>query len=582
MKLTTQHILELLDSLEKGVVYDYVHSKTSKVALLSVDLEEKSANVKKITKNDPFGKEAKFTTRMFEILENGVVENKPFSIDVIFNNSGSNRSALEALLARTSEFYACKVGSNKHLVWVPTKPHEVGTADTWEDSHATPPSIEQLKEAFREYLLEPERFNTPGTGQKYWTIITSDRAEIQFLKEIILDVTSGRTDDIFEVYNKDEATHIWNKAKTDERNKEFQNSIVSAIIGKYKDFLGSFTVNRGFSLPEADVPLQVIYYGAPGTGKSHRINEYFKEHAVPNSKVFRTTFHPDTDYASFVGSYKPTAKYHKNDKDGTITHHITYEFIPQVFTKAYVEAWRDPDEDVYLVIEESNRGTCAQIFGDLFQLLDRLENGQSEFPIIADNDLEQFLLREDQLGDDNEGIEEGKLKLPGNLHIWATMNTSDQSLFLMDSAFKRRWEQEYVRIDYSDASNFILCISGEEFDWGMVLRNLNEYIKESVHSTNKLLGNRFVKPKKGNVIDYKVFRDKVLFYLFGDVFKDDDSFASDFFNNKEGYEFFEDLCENDDPQFSSVFIHNILKVNSINGASSNTPETDKIDEEAEA
>ena len=582
MKLTTQHILELLDSLEKGVVYDYVHSKTSKVALLSVDFKEKTASVKKITKNDPSGKEAKFTTRMFEILENGVVENRPFSIDVIFNNSGSNRSALEALLARTAEFYACKVGSNKHLVWVPTKPHELGTANTWEDSLATPPSVDQLKAAFREYLLEPKRFDTPGTGQKYWTIITSDRSEIQFLKEIILDVTSGRTDDIFSIYDKEEATQIWKKAKPDERNKQFQSSVVSAILGKYKDFLETFSANRGFSLPDADAPLQVIYYGAPGTGKSHRVNEYCREHAVPDSKVFRTTFHPDTDYASFVGSYKPTAKYQKNVADGTITHHITYEFIPQVFTKAYVEAWSDLDEEVYLVIEEINRGNCAQIFGDLFQLLDRLEDGKSEFPIMADNDLAQFLMRDDQLGEDNEGIEDGKLKLPGNMHIWATMNTSDQSLFLMDSAFKRRWEQEYVRIDYDDASNFELNISGEKFDWGAVLRSLNEYIKESVHSTNKLLGNRFVKPKKGNVIDYKLFRDKVLFYLFSDVFKDDDSFASDFFNNKEGYEFFEDLCEKDDPQLTSVFIHSTLKVKSTNEPSVDAPETDKTDEEAEA
>lgn len=201
---------------------------------------------------------------------------------------------------------------------------------------------------------------------------------------------------------------------------------------------------------------------------------------------------------------------------------------------------------------------------------------------MADNDLAQFLMREDQLGENNEGIEDGKLKLPGNMHIWATMNTSDQSLFLMDSAFKRRWEQEYVRIDYADASSFVLSISGEKFDWGAVLRGLNNYIKESAHSTNKLLGNRFVKPKNGNEIDYKLFRDKVLFYLFSDVFKDDDSFASDFFSNKDGYEFFEDLCENDDPQLSNDFIHNTLKVQSINGASVDVPDTEKPEEEAEA
>ena len=138
------------------------------------------------------------------------------------------------------------------------------------------------------------------------------------------------------------------------------------------------------------------------------------------------------------------------------------------------------------------------------------------------------------------------------------MNTSDQSLFPMDSAFKRRWEQEYVPISYSDASNFTLNIAGQNLNWGPVLHALNDYIKDALHSANKLIGNRFIQPRVGNIISYKMFRDKVLFYLFNDVFKDDDSFASDFYQNKPGYLFFEDLCEKDDPQIALAFIKSLM------------------------
>ena len=126
-----------------------------------------------------------------------------------------------------------------------------------------------------------------------------------------------------------------------------------------------------------DETLQVIYFGTPGCGKSHAVKEFVTSH--PGIEI-RTTFHPDTDYASFVGAYKPS-----KDASG-----ITYKFIPQAFTKAYCKAWKNPDTPVYLIIEEINRGNCAQIFGDLFQLLDR-DEGVSEYPVSPDTDLEEYL-----------------------------------------------------------------------------------------------------------------------------------------------------------------------------------------------
>ena len=199
-------------------------------------------------------------------------------------------------------------------------------------------------------------------------------------------------------------------------------------------------------------PLQQIYYGAPGTGKSHEIEEKTAE-AEEQGRVFRTTFHPDSDYSTFVGAYKPTiAQKPVRNVAGDVVKKgdaevqeevITYSFTPQAFTRAYVKAWRT-EAPVYLIIEEINRGNCAQIFGDLFQLLDRGDDDKSCYPIDADTDLRQYL--EKELGEGHKGIESGKLRLPSNLYIWATMNTSDQSLFPIDSAFKRRWDWHYTPI----------------------------------------------------------------------------------------------------------------------------------------
>ena len=265
------------------------------------------------------------------------------------------------------------------------------------------------------------------------------------------------------------------------------------------------------SAPATSSPsLQKIYFGNPGSGKSYKV-----ETDTRGKKVFRTTFHPDSDYSTFVGTYKPLS-------DGTS---IRYTFVPQTFTNAYIEAYKDIDTPVYLIIEEINRGNCAQIFGDLFQLLDRRNDGYSEYPINADKDLRDYirteLARYKGIDPDiePEGIEDGKLRLPPNLHILATMNTSDQSLFPMDSAFKRRWDWEYVPIQYEGATsdNFTIKLSGKQFRWIDFLKAVNDRIRRVTESEDKQLGNYFIKSN----IDENEFKSKVMFYLWSEVCKDE-------------------------------------------------------------
>lgn len=363
--------------------------------------------------------------------------------------------------------------------------------------------------------------------------------------------------------------------------------------------------------------LQTIYFGSPGTGKSRQVKDSLKD--VPEGQIFRTTFHPDSDYASFVGCYKPmchsvaaqtckvldydelvaklkqTLGEHSSNltsgfalfgfecresildmeksgehtipklvedaykagstydttiragmqiKEETVlpeSSRISYEFSPQVFTKAYCKAWKNPDKPIYLIIEEINRGNCAQIFGDLFQLLDR-KDGVSEYPIDADTDLRFYLEEElsnteDGETDGSEGIAGGKLRLPSNFNIVATMNTSDQSLFPMDSAFKRRWEWKYIpttapkgkdRQMELTIKNSIETKDGRkinagnyEYSWKDFLSNINSRILNVTHSEDKQLGYWFVKADEvSGSISISTFVSKVVFYLWNDVFKD--------------------------------------------------------------
>lgn len=365
-------------------------------------------------------------------------------------------------------------------------------------------------------------------------------------------------------------------------------------------------------------PLQQILYGAPGVGKSF----FLKSIYANESDVSRITFHPETDYSSFVGCYKPVQKSKpiriikaeelinkaqqlkgvdnavskqvqflfdnvdsikeavKEMKLDTINKliknyfgwnndtylacilkslldnkqendfgEIIYQFTPQTFSEAYVEAWRRfyndvPRKDYFLVIEEINRGNCAQIFGDIFQLLDRNEEGFSDYSVTSDKDLSLFLKAQftnagltEKLNERHQGLGDGVVMiLPPNLHILGTMNTSDQSLFPIDSAFKRRWEWVYMPIETkpSDKNGEKITreieVGNNLYDWGKFLENVNQKIYDITQSEDKQLGFWFVKPKNGNIISAKEFVSKVIFYLWNDIYKDFGDDASSIFN----------------------------------------------------
>lgn len=303
--------------------------------------------------------------------------------------------------------------------------------------------------------------------------------------------------------------------------------------------------------------IQKIFYGAPGTGKSHKVKLFVEG---KEDRTERVTFHPEYDYSSFVGSYKPTMA----------DNIIRYEFVPQAFINMYIKAWNDQDNDYYLVIEEINRGNCAEIFGDIFQLLDR----HSDYDISPSKELKEFLLNNDDgLQSSEYGLLGGKLKLPPNLNILATMNTSDQSLFPMDSAFKRRWDWEYVPINYkekyldsqniereNDSFKYMVQLEGkEEFSWISFIEAVNKVIKVNDNlGMDKCLGNYFIKSESES-IELSQFINKAIFYLWNDVFKDEME-ENNIFQNKTTYEDFFPIDPNGIEKLREILLYLDVKI----------------------
>lgn len=445
---------------------------------------------------------------------------------------------------------------------------------------------ENLEKEFREYIKGCVLSRRPVNKTDF--IIGGSAAEsyISFVKpDKLFSYNPAKwthVKNIFDIKSSEKILGIINELFTDDDFNKVDNEgssqyFRSNAIKQYYCFLKAREVFKCYSQGEyiaqekRDITsLQQIYYGAPGTGKSHTINE-----KIEGESVIRTTFHPDSDYSTFVGAYKPTMgllpicdELGQPMKIGSTVLHkeqIIYEFVDQAFLQAYVQAWKfyaensDTAKKQYLIIEEINRGNCAQIFGDLFQLLDRNDSGFSVYPINADKDMKKQLakaFKKDGVtitipnADKIDALYKGKdivskvlsgdiLVLPNNLYIWATMNTSDQSLFPIDSAFKRRWEWQYMPIGkgYDENGQEIKwAIEGatKKFSWWSFLEKINAQIGEATQSEDKKLGFFFCKATNGTISAEK-FVGKVIFYLWNDVFKNN-GFEGPIFKDVDGTE----------------------------------------------
>ncbi|RXK18337.1 McrB family protein [Macrococcus sp. DPC7161] len=318
----------------------------------------------------------------------------------------------------------------------------------------------------------------------------------------------------------------------------------------------------------------IIYFGAPGTGKSYNIKEFIKSNGIPSysdkenhPNVFRTTLHPEYSYHDFVGQVMPIVK---EENDGSNS--IQYDFVPQVFTDSVLRAYEKENEPVFLILEEMSRANVAAVFGDLFQLLDRDENGESEYRInnsLITNYINKKL--------ENKVIE--KLYIPRNLFIVGTVNTSDQNVFVMDTAFKRRFEFEYVDanklIENESKTKYLndyqFSILGEEYSWTTFIKALNKFIVSDSNeglalSEDKQLGQFFLKFKldsNGDPIpEYKKYNDnqiknKLLQYLWNDIkgasYSEISLFDKDINSFSQAYSCFNDDKDKPNELFSKEF-----------------------------
>lgn len=302
---------------------------------------------------------------------------------------------------------------------------------------------------------------------------------------------------------------------------------VDIIINKFESIipkLSPFIKSSKIFLPidqrehplQREYPLQIMLYGAPGTGKSYRISSLIRQ-SYPsfneyddNPYVFRTTIYRDYSYFDFVGNIMPVTK------DGK----ISYEFVPGIFTTALFAALRNQDSgiDVYLILEEMSRGDIASIFGDIFQLLDRDDTGKSMYGINNKSIYEYLIL--------NGVLKAGyKIIIPSNLHIIGTVNTSDQNVNVIDTAFKRRFDFEYVGVEpiKSDnngyVNNFsINFTSADQYEWVKLYQAINHVIINDLGlAEDKQLGPFFLKDKGNDDLNRKQVANKLLHYLWQDV-----------------------------------------------------------------
>lgn len=277
---------------------------------------------------------------------------------------------------------------------------------------------------------------------------------------------------------------------------------------------------------DCDFERNRIVFGAPGTGKSYQMEEDRKKLIEIGGGYERVTFHPDYTYSNFVGCYKPVSNQGQ----------IEYKYVPGPFMRVLVDALRSGLHDEIakphlLVIEEINRAKVAAVFGEVFQLLDRDENGTSDYEIHTSEDVKKYL--SDELGGSVDSFD--KIRIPNNMFIWATMNSADQGVYPMDTAFKRRWSFEYKGIDENEdkvGGNIVLGKGehSQQVNWNTLRKTINEVLAKKFNiNEDKLLGPFFIDEKvfafdeNGDIKNpakfIQVFKSKVIMYLYEDAAK---------------------------------------------------------------
>ena len=278
---------------------------------------------------------------------------------------------------------------------------------------------------------------------------------------------------------------------------------------------------------QSDFARNRIFFGAPGTGKSFTMNLEKNLLLAEGGECERVTFHPDYSYSHFVGAYKPVSCKDSDGKDA-----ITYSYIPGPFMRTYVKALRNSrtnsPKPYLLMIEEINRANVASVFGEVFQLLDRDANEVSEYAIQTSEDIKKYLT--DQLAGNSSDYNE--IQIPDNMFIWATMNSADQGVFPMDTAFKRRWDFTYLGIDDGEsgiAEKTMILGKGthqRKVEWNALRKAINTKLIELKANEDKLMGPYFL--SKSSIIDgedidtakfIRAFKNKVIMYLFDDAAK---------------------------------------------------------------
>ena len=291
----------------------------------------------------------------------------------------------------------------------------------------------------------------------------------------------------------------------------FRREFIFFYLNNYRWFHGrpaAELTQHGTPLPVDDTPVPVegrtgeniLLYGVPGCGKSHAIKMRYCD---KEQYMERVVFHPDYTYSDFVGQIMPT------NVDG----HIGYPFVPGPFTRILAKAHGDPEHEYFLVIEEINRGNAPAIFGEIFQLLDR-RDGVSEYG-ISNADIASFVYNDPA----------AKVRIPANLFVLATMNTADQNVFTLDTAFKRRWTMKCIRNDIAGCEYADVPVCGSDITWRVFAETINDLIIElgqgSLSSEDHRLGAYFI--RADDLADPAVFAEKVLMYLWNDAFKYDHS-----------------------------------------------------------